>query len=357
MKRPVLLGVAALVVGALVLAVPLTASAVSAPEITVVPGIIVTNDLTPVQPFGGVTIADADDDVLTVTITWAAGNGTLLGAGFSSSAGSTIATEQPAAVTQYLHDLEFTPTIGMATTTPFTIDVSDGALADSDSSVSVQVSAVTPTDLHIGAEGTAVYGSAAVATPVYPVGMTGVDTSGVTCASTTTVTDPAATYPTAAVCAGAVAQAGFSYNFIYDAGPVVVSPAPLTVTASDGTGVYGALPAVTPAFSGLVNGETSVAGVTCAALTAAVPSSATRCSGAAPNYTATFVDGTMTITPAPLVVTPSNGQATYGGVAPVTATFAGFVAGETNTVLTTQPSCTTSAGATAHVGGYPATTT
>ena len=357
MKRPLAIGAAALLVGAIVLSAPLSASA-APPTIVVNNPITITDDLTPSSPFATDTIGDADNDLLEANVLWTAANGTLAGAGFGPAGpGNITTTTTPGNLTSFLQGLVFTPTPGLTATTTFTIQVTDGVTPVSDSTVSVQVSAVTPTDLHIGASGTATYGGAATVSPVYPAGMAGVDTAGVTCTSTTAVTDAAATYPTAGVCSGAVAQAGFHYNFIYDAGPVVISPAPLTVTASDGSGVYGALPPVTPAFSGLVNGETSASGFTCAPVTPSVPSAPTRCSGSTTNYTPTFVDGTMTISPAPLTITPSNGQATYGGVAPVTATFAGFVAGETNAVLSTQPTCTTSAGAAAHVGGHPATTT
>ena len=363
MKRPLAIGAAALLVGALVLTVPLAASA-AVPVIGVVNPITITNDSTAVSPFAADTIDDGTDgEVLTVTVMWTEANGTLAGGTFTpSGAGSITTTGLPADVTADLQALLFTPTGGLTATTTFTIDVTDGFTPVSDSTVSVQVTAVT-TDLHIGATGTGTYGAAATVTPVYPAGMTGVDTSGVVCTSSTAPTDPATTYPTAGLCSGAVAQPGFSYNFVYDAGPVVIGKAPVTVTASSGTGTYGALPAATPSYSALANGETAVAGITCTTVAPTVPSAPTRCSGTPANYAPTFVDGTMTITPAPLTITPSHGQATYGGVAPVTAAYSGFVSPlptapvDTSAVLTTKPTCTTSAGATAHVGGYPATTT
>ncbi len=355
MKRPLVFGAAVLFLGALVLTAPLSAAA-APPGIVVNTPVTITDDTTTSTPFATDSVTDADDDSLTVTITWTAANGTLAGAGFTGSAGSTTATGLPAAVTASLQGLVFTPTVGLTATTAFTIDVTDGTTPVTNSTVSVQVSAVVP-DLHIGASGTATYGAAATVSPVYPAGMTGVDTSGVTCTSSTALTDAAGTYATAGLCSGAVAEPGFAYNFVYDAGPVVIGKAPLTVTASTGSGVYGALPAVTPGYAGLVNGESSVSGITCAVVApGSFPQAPTRCSGTPANYAPSFVDGLMSITKATLTITPSNAQAPYGTKAPVTPAFAGFVNGETKAVLSTQPTCTTSAGATAHVGGYPGTT-
>ena len=349
MKRPVLLAAVAVLVGALVVAAPLSASA-AAPVISVVSPVSITDDTTPVSPFSGDSIADADNDTLSVSVSWTSG-GTVAG-----SASPVSTSGAPAAVTTWLRALVYTPAVGVTTTASFTISVDDGGGAVTDSSVSVQVTAVA-VDLHIGASGTGTYGGAATVSPVYPSGMTGVDTSGVVCTSTTTATDPAGTYATAGQCSGAASLPGFTYNFIYDLGAVVIDKAPLTVTASTVSGMYGSLPTPTPGYSGLVNGETSVAGIACTTVAPVVPSAPTRCSGTAANYSLTFVDGTATVTQAPLTLTPSNAQATYGSLAPVTATPTGFVSGDTMASLTTQPTCTTSAGATAHVGGYPATTT
>src|SRR6266852_343095 len=47
------------------------------------------------------------------------------------------------------------------------------------------------------------------------------------------------------------------YTISYVAGTLMVTPAPLTITADDQTKVYGAaLPALTVSYSGLVNGDT-----------------------------------------------------------------------------------------------------
>ena len=64
----------------------------------------------------------------------------------------------------------------------------------------------------------------------------------------------------------------------------------------------------------------------------------------------------MTVNQAPLVVTASSASMTYGGSAPaITASYSGFVNGDTSSSLTTQPTCTTTARSSSPVGGYPST--
>ncbi|HLN31276.1 MAG TPA: DUF4214 domain-containing protein [Gemmataceae bacterium] len=89
-----------------------------------------------------------------------------------------------------------------------------------------------------------------------------------------------------------------------------VAPAPLTITANNQTMVFGgALPTLTAGYSGLVNGDTpatfsispSVAPTLGTVPATSQPGSyAITVSGAVdPNYTITFVSGTLTISPAP----------------------------------------------------------
>lgn len=69
-----------------------------------------------------------------------------------------------------------------------------------------------------------------------------------------------------------------------------------------------------------------------------------------------YVNGTLTVTPAPLTVLADGVERTYGDPNPtLTVTYEGFKNGETAAVLTTQPSVTTTATATSPVGTYPIT--
>ena len=74
------------------------------------------------------------------------------------------------------------------------------------------------------------------------------------------------------------------------------------------------------------------------------------------NYTITYAAGTLTITPAPLTITAANATASFGGaVPPLTANYAGLVAGDTPTSLTTPVHLATSATDNSPAGAYPIT--
>jgi hypothetical protein len=65
---------------------------------------------------------------------------------------------------------------------------------------------------------------------------------------------------------------------------------------------------------------------------------------------------TLTVTPANLTITADNKTKVYGAALPaLTASYSGFVNGQTATNLTTQPTLTTTATAASHVGSYTIT--
>jgi hypothetical protein len=141
---------------------------------------------------------------------------------------------------------------------------------------------------------------------------------------------------------------------------ITVHPAPLGITASNGTMTYGGTPpAVTATYSGFVNGDTAASLTTqptCSTTaTSATPvgtdSGADTCTGAVdPNYIISYTSGNAVVTKAPLTITASNTSTAYGTVPTVTASYSGFVNGQTNTVLTTQPTCSSTVTATTAVG-------
>ena len=64
--------------------------------------------------------------------------------------------------------------------------------------------------------------------------------------------------------------------------------------------------------------------------------------------------GTLTVTPAALTITANNQTKVYGAALPtLTASYSGFVNGDTSASLTTQPTLTTTATAASHVAGNP----
>jgi len=102
--------------------------------------------------------------------------------------------------------------------------------------------------------------------------------------------------------------------------------------------VYGsANPALTATYTGLVAGDTPasldtpVTFSTLATQSSGVGTYAITASGAADaNYTITFVNGTLAVTPAPLTITADDKSKVYGSANPaLTATYTGFVAGDT----------------------------
>ena len=70
------------------------------------------------------------------------------------------------------------------------------------------------------------------------------------------------------------------------------------------------------------------------------------------------MDGTLTVTPAALTITADDQTKVYGAALPtLTASYTGFVNGDTSASLTTQPTLTTTATASSHVSGNPYTIT
>jgi hypothetical protein len=146
-----------------------------------------------------------------------------------------------------------------------------------------------------------------------------------------------------------------------------VNPAPLTVTPPSPTITYGgAVPTLTPTYSGLVNGDTApTTPPSCTALDAnghpvtGTPSAGTyavHCAGAADgNYTVGYAsDGILTVGRAPLTITASSTAITYGSTAAaITAKMDGLVNGDTSDVLGSGLTCSTSAGPTSTVAGSP----
>ncbi len=146
---------------------------------------------------------------------------------------------------------------------------------------------------------------------------------------------------------------------------LTVTPAPLTVAAIGVSRVYGASdPTLGVSYAGFVNGETF--SVLSGQLSVVDSHSATTTSvgsylGAitasgltSSNYTITYVAGNLTVTPAPLTITANGASRLYGSLDPTLGvSYAGFVNGETFSVLSGQLSVVDSHSATTtSVGSY-----
>ena len=211
--------------------------------------------------------------------------------------------------------------------------------------------------------GASTYGSATpiVVTPTYG-GLVNSEVAldGVTCQSNVSATTPAGI--AASTCAG---YAGANYTVSYVNGSITIAKAPLTITAGNAAGQRGATPAVTPSFSGFLNGDLPASLTTqptCTSTAVAVTNvgtypNSTSCAGAAGNnYSFTYARGSTTITPAPLTVTAVSSTRQVGGSnASCAVNYAGFVGGETAAALAGTLACSTSANAGSGPGSYPVT--
>jgi alpha-tubulin suppressor-like RCC1 family protein len=224
-----------------------------------------------------------------------------------------------------------------------------------DGSIAVTQAALTVT----ASSGTLAYGGDVPAIAPTVAGLqNGEDASvlgaGLTCGTTATTTSPVGEYVSS--CSGASDP---NYSVTYVAGTVGVTPAPLNITASSGSSIYGdPVPAISYAVDGLQNGETSTvlgAGLQCETTSitgSPVGTYPSMCSGAVDgNYTITYVEGIVSVTTAPLTITASSAVVTYGDSVPgVTASYVGFVNGDTS--LATPPVCSTSASTGSPAGTY-----
>jgi len=152
---------------------------------------------------------------------------------------------------------------------------------------------------------------------------------------------------------------------------VDVTPAPLTLTIS-GTQTYGSPPMFAYSAAGLVGKDTTtvITGTLTCSTTPATSSSSpvgtyaiASCSGlTVPSYyTAIASDyklGSLIIGTAPLTVTASSATVSYGQAPPqITASYNGFVPGDSSSSLTARPTCSTTATQTSPPGTYPTTCT
>lgn len=140
-----------------------------------------------------------------------------------------------------------------------------------------------------------------------------------------------------------------------------VTPATLTIRADNKSQVYGsALPTLTASYTGWVNGDTPAC-LTCLPALSTTATGASHVadytitvSGAAsPNYTISYLPGTLTVTPAPLTIKADNKTMLFGDPLPtLTASYSGLVNGDTATSLATLPTLSTAATANSPVGTY-----
>ncbi len=165
---------------------------------------------------------------------------------------------------------------------------------------------------------------------------------------------------------GAAGSGLTNYMITYTSGTLTVDPAPLTIVADDQTKMYGmfeSFPSNAFIQAGLVtaNGDT-ITGVTEISVRSPawapvgsdpiVPGDATG-TGLS-NYTITYVDGTLAVTPAPLTITATSLSMIAGQAVPaLTVSYSGFQNGNNPASLTTPPNISTTATSASPPGMYP----
>jgi YVTN family beta-propeller protein len=209
-----------------------------------------------------------------------------------------------------------------------------------------------------------VYGAAVPALTASYSGFVNGDTAAsldapVTLSTVATAGSPVGSYT---INAGGAADANYTIAFV--SGTLSVTRAALSITAQDKVKVYGAAnPALTAAYSGFVNGDTAasldaaVTLATTATTSSGVGSYPITASGAADaNYTITHVNGTLAVTRASLTVRADDKSRPVNQPnPPLTATYTGFVNGDTAASLDSPVSLSTPATQSSPAGTYPIT--
>ena len=234
----------------------------------------------------------------------------------TATAASPVGTYSITATVSGAAAANYTPTV-----TPGTLTVGKAALT------------VTATNL------SKVYGAANPALTDTITGFVNGDTSAVVTgtASLTTTATAASGVGTYAITAAAGTLAASNYTFTFTPGTLTVSKAALTVTATNLSKIYGAAnPALTYAFTGFVNGDTSAVVTGTASLTTtAAPAVGTYAitfsteSLTTSNYSLTYTPGTLTVSKAVLTVMANSTSLAFGLPIPaLTGTLTGVVAGD-----------------------------
>ena len=240
--------------------------------------------------------------------------------------------------------------------------------ADTNSYVPVTTNAklvVLPAPLTItAADAAMLYGTAPPPLTATYSGFVNGDTAGSltappVLATIATGASPAGSYPITV--SGAASP---NYTISYASGTLTVNPAQLTIAAVSTSMIYGTVPPpLTATYSGFVNGDTA-SSLTAPPVLATIATAASpvgsypiTAGGAAdPNYTISYASGTLTVSPAALTITAANASKVYGAALPtLSATYSGFVNGDSANSLTTPPTLTTTATASSPVGTYPIT--
>ena len=187
-------------------------------------------------------------------------------------------------------------------------------------------------------------------------------TTAPTVTTIATSATPVGSYPIVAT--GAVAP---NYTITYQTGTMTVGKAALTVTADNkAMPLGGPVPALTVTITGFLNGDNASNLITqpsaTTTATAASPAGGypiTPHGGSSPNYSFTYVNGSLAVAQAVLTITANPASSVYGApLVPggsLTVSYSGFVNGDGPSSMTVPPIVTNSATPGAHAGSYTLT--
>jgi hypothetical protein len=205
---------------------------------------------------------------------------------------------------------------------------------------------VNPATLTVTADNQSkIYGTANPTLTGSLVGVQNQDNIMATYATTASVTSPVGGYPITPALVDPSSKLS-NYTVTTNNATLTVNPAVLTVTADPQTRTYGAFnPVLTATITGFVNGDTQASAVTGTPLvttsattaddTGSYPITAALGGLSASNYTFSFVNGTLSITPALLTGTADAKSRLYGASnPPFTVTYTGFVNGQSASLVT-----------------------
>jgi uncharacterized repeat protein (TIGR01451 family) len=196
------------------------------------------------------------------------------------------------------------------------------------------------------------------ANPVFTGTITGIKNNDAITATYSSVADPTSSVGTFPIVPTLVDPALklSNYSVLVANGILTVSPAPLTVAAANATRIYGdPNPPLSGTISGIKNADNITATFASTATTASAvgsyPITPTLVdpAGRLGNYSVTSTNGTLTVSPASLVVTGTNASRVYGDPNPA---FTGTIVGIKNldNITATFASAATAASS---VGSYP----
>lgn len=171
--------------------------------------------------------------------------------------------------------------------------------------------------------------------PVFTGAITGIQNGDNITATYSSVADPTSPVGNYAIVPTLVDPTGklANYSVVINNGILTVTPVPLTVTAGNASRLYGdPNPTFTGTITGLRNSDNITAAFASAGPASPVgtyPITATLVdpTGKADNYSVTFVNGTLTVSPTPLSVTAANASRFYGDPNPA---FTGTITGIKN---------------------------